>query len=78
MRCRAERLDGMAHMLAGLGRPFTVVKPAELRTAVAGLRRPAGRVRRPLDQRDSSASMRRISGAKRLADCGPQGVRTAR
>jgi predicted DNA-binding transcriptional regulator YafY len=35
MRCRAERLDGMAQMLAGLGRPFTVVTPDELRTAVA-------------------------------------------
>ena len=34
MRCRAERLDGMAQMLAGLGRPFTVLAPAELRTAV--------------------------------------------
>ena len=36
MQCRAERLDGMAQMLAGLGRPFTVVTPDELRTAVAG------------------------------------------
>ena len=36
MRCRAESLDGMAHMLAGLGHPFTVVQPAELRAAVAG------------------------------------------
>ena len=35
MRCRAERLDGMAQMLAGLGHPFTVVRPAELRAAVA-------------------------------------------
>jgi predicted DNA-binding transcriptional regulator YafY len=35
MRCRAQRLDGMAQMLAGLGWPFTVVKPDELRTAVA-------------------------------------------
>jgi predicted DNA-binding transcriptional regulator YafY len=35
MRCRAERLDGMAQMLAGLGHPFTVLQPAELRTAVA-------------------------------------------
>jgi predicted DNA-binding transcriptional regulator YafY len=35
MRCRAERLDGMAQMLAGLGRPFTVRAPDELRTAVA-------------------------------------------
>jgi predicted DNA-binding transcriptional regulator YafY len=34
MRCRAERLDGMAHMLAGLGHPFTVLQPAELRAAV--------------------------------------------
>jgi predicted DNA-binding transcriptional regulator YafY len=35
MRCRAERLDGMAQMLAGLGRPFTVLAPQELRPAVA-------------------------------------------
>jgi predicted DNA-binding transcriptional regulator YafY len=35
MRCRAERLDGMAQMLAGLGRPFTVLIPHELRPAVA-------------------------------------------
>jgi predicted DNA-binding transcriptional regulator YafY len=35
MRCRAEKLDGMAQMLAGLGRPFTVVTPDELRAAVA-------------------------------------------
>jgi predicted DNA-binding transcriptional regulator YafY len=35
MRCRAERLDGMAQMLAGLGRPFTVLAPHELRPAVA-------------------------------------------
>jgi predicted DNA-binding transcriptional regulator YafY len=35
LRCRAERLDGMAQMLAGLGRPFTVLAPDELRTAVA-------------------------------------------
>jgi hypothetical protein len=34
MRCRAERLDVMAQMLAGLGRPFTVLAPAELRPAV--------------------------------------------
>ena len=36
LRCRAERLDGMAHMLAGLGHPFTVIRPAELRTEIAG------------------------------------------
>ena len=36
LRCRAERLDGMALMLAGLGHPFTVVRPAELRAEVAG------------------------------------------
>ena len=35
MRCRAERLDGMAQMLAGLGWPFTVLAPDELRPAVA-------------------------------------------
>ena len=35
MRARAERLDGMAQMLAGLGWPFTVVRPDELRTALA-------------------------------------------
>ncbi|NUT37082.1 MAG: YafY family transcriptional regulator [Hamadaea sp.] len=35
MRTRAERLDGMAQMLSGLGWPFTVVEPVELREAVA-------------------------------------------
>jgi predicted DNA-binding transcriptional regulator YafY len=37
LRCRAESLPGMAQMLAGLGHPFTVVRPAELRDAVAEL-----------------------------------------
>jgi predicted DNA-binding transcriptional regulator YafY len=36
MRCRAQSLDGMAFMLAGLGHPFTVLRPAELRAAIAG------------------------------------------
>jgi predicted DNA-binding transcriptional regulator YafY len=35
LRTRAERLDGMAQLLAGLGWPFTVVRPDELRQAVA-------------------------------------------
>jgi predicted DNA-binding transcriptional regulator YafY len=35
MRCRAHHLTGMAIMLAGLGWPFTVVRPDELREAVA-------------------------------------------
>lgn len=35
LRTRAERLDGMARMLAGLGWGFTVRAPAELRDAVA-------------------------------------------
>jgi predicted DNA-binding transcriptional regulator YafY len=34
LRARAERLDGMAQMLAGLGWPFTVRRPDELRAAV--------------------------------------------
>ncbi|MGC5016001.1 helix-turn-helix transcriptional regulator [Streptosporangium sp. DT93] len=34
---RAERLDGMAQMLAGLGRPFTVVTPSALRDEVRSL-----------------------------------------
>jgi predicted DNA-binding transcriptional regulator YafY len=37
LRARAERLDGMARMLAGLGRPFTVREPEELRAAVRDL-----------------------------------------
>ena len=37
LRTRAERLDGMANMLAGLGWQFTIHKPAELRTAVRDL-----------------------------------------
>ena len=35
LRARAERLAGMAQLLAGLGWPFTIVRPAELRQAVA-------------------------------------------
>jgi predicted DNA-binding transcriptional regulator YafY len=34
LRCRAQRLDGMAQMLSGLGWPFTVVRPDELRAAL--------------------------------------------
>jgi predicted DNA-binding transcriptional regulator YafY len=34
MRCRAQSLPGMAQMLAGLGWPFTVVEPDELRQAL--------------------------------------------
>ncbi|GAA3770715.1 WYL domain-containing protein [Plantactinospora mayteni] len=34
LRGRAEDLTGMAQLLAGLGWPFTVLRPAELRTAV--------------------------------------------
>ncbi|MFB4317190.1 helix-turn-helix transcriptional regulator [Actinomadura sp. 21ATH] len=37
LRTRAERLDGMAQMLAGLGWPFTVRRPAGLRQAVRDL-----------------------------------------
>jgi predicted DNA-binding transcriptional regulator YafY len=37
--CRAERLDGMAVMLAGLGWDFTVVRPDALRAEVAKLAR---------------------------------------
>lgn len=39
MTARAERLDGMARMLAGLGFPFTVRRPAELRGCVRDLAR---------------------------------------
>ncbi|MEU5947175.1 YafY family protein [Micromonospora sp. NPDC047465] len=35
LRARAENLDGMAQLLAGLGWPFTVSSPDALRTAVA-------------------------------------------
>ncbi|MFD8318144.1 helix-turn-helix transcriptional regulator [Kitasatospora purpeofusca] len=37
LRARAERLDGMAVMLAGLGWPFTVRRPAALRDEVRAL-----------------------------------------
>lgn len=37
MRARAERLDGMAHMLAGLGWSFVIRKPDRLREAVLEL-----------------------------------------
>ncbi|MEV4628701.1 YafY family protein [Micromonospora sp. NPDC049523] len=35
VRARAENLDGMAQLLAGLGWPFTILRPDELRTALA-------------------------------------------
>jgi predicted DNA-binding transcriptional regulator YafY len=35
LRARAENLDGMAQLLAGLGWPFTVLSPDALRAAVA-------------------------------------------
>jgi predicted DNA-binding transcriptional regulator YafY len=35
LQCRAHSLPGMAQMLAGLGFPFTIVRPDELREAVA-------------------------------------------
>ncbi len=34
---RAERLDGAAQMLAGLGWPFTIERPAELAAEVRAL-----------------------------------------
>jgi predicted DNA-binding transcriptional regulator YafY len=37
LSCRAERLAGMAQMLAGLGWPFTVIEPPELRAEVVAL-----------------------------------------
>jgi predicted DNA-binding transcriptional regulator YafY len=37
LRVRAERLDGMARMLAGLGAPFTVLEPPALRDEVRAL-----------------------------------------
>ncbi|WP_229400490.1 helix-turn-helix transcriptional regulator [Micromonospora okii] len=37
MRTRAERLDGMAHMLASLEWPFTIHRPDELRPALKKL-----------------------------------------
>ncbi|GIH24191.1 transcriptional regulator [Acrocarpospora phusangensis] len=43
---RAERLDGMAQMLAGLGWPFTVIHPAELRREITAL---ADRLRKYAD-----------------------------
>ncbi|MGI5215839.1 helix-turn-helix transcriptional regulator [Plantactinospora sp. CA-290183] len=48
LRARAEDLTGMVQMLAGLGWPFTVVRPDELRPAVtAYAARLAGFVERP-------------------------------
>ncbi|MFC0528518.1 helix-turn-helix transcriptional regulator [Phytohabitans kaempferiae] len=35
LKCRASSLDGTAQMLAGLGWPFTVLRPDDLREAVA-------------------------------------------
>jgi len=39
LRARAERLDGMARLLAGLGAPLTIVEPPELRAELAALAR---------------------------------------
>ncbi|WP_308195757.1 WYL domain-containing protein [Dactylosporangium sp. AC04546] len=39
LTCRAERLDGMARMLVGLGWPFEVRRPAELREEIRALGR---------------------------------------
>lgn len=47
-RMRAERLDGMAQMLAGLGWPFTIHRPAELADAVRDL---SGRLTRYADRK---------------------------
>ncbi|MEV0150687.1 MULTISPECIES: YafY family protein [unclassified Nonomuraea] len=49
LRTRAESLDGMAAMLAGLGFPFTILSPRELRAAVRRL------AERLLEQRDDGA-----------------------
>jgi hypothetical protein len=37
MHARAERLDGMAHLLASLEWPFTIHHPDELRQALKNL-----------------------------------------
>jgi len=37
LRARADRLDGMAQLLAGVGWPFVIRRPVELRTAVREL-----------------------------------------
>lgn len=37
MRARAERLDGVAHMLASLEWPFTIHRPDQLRDALKQL-----------------------------------------
>jgi predicted DNA-binding transcriptional regulator YafY len=47
LRAQAERLDGMAHLLAGLGWPFVIREPAALRTAVRDL---AGRLAAQADR----------------------------
>jgi predicted DNA-binding transcriptional regulator YafY len=47
LRAQAERLDGMARLLAGLGWPFVIREPAVLRTAVRDL---AGRLAAQADR----------------------------
>ncbi len=49
MRARAEHLDGMARMLAGLGRPFAVRRPDALRAAVRELAESLTRSAGPAD-----------------------------
>ncbi len=53
LEARAERLDGMALLLAGLGWPFTVEEPDALRSDVAAL---ADRLRADAARRPSGAS----------------------
>jgi hypothetical protein len=53
LEARAERLDGMALLLAGLGWPFTVEEPDALRSDVAAL---ADRLRADAARRPTGAS----------------------
>jgi predicted DNA-binding transcriptional regulator YafY len=58
LRARAENLDGMAQLLAGLGWPFTVHRPDELRTAVAEhAARLAGYAARRPDEDDAAVRL---------------------
>jgi predicted DNA-binding transcriptional regulator YafY len=68
VRMRAERLDGVARMLAGLGWPFVILRPDELRTAVTSLARAlqaAADEVHETDEADGTDETARVDGGPR-------------
>jgi predicted DNA-binding transcriptional regulator YafY len=73
LRCRAEDLTGMARILAGLGAPFTIIRPDELRKTLAEhatrLTTYAARLREEAGPRPTG---------EQISSGGPRGARSAR